>query len=121
LQREIVAMGYQAGLWLDAVTANAEVRRWQNKIANQRLHGTTSIKPANRLLEEQSHLQGLRTPWRGDIAAAPPQTAPAAIEPPAARPASVIERIETPTPAQHPLAVYAHLLTQRQQETAVAA
>jgi transposase len=117
----LVARLKQAGLRLDAVTANAEVRRWQSEIANQRLHGTTGIKPADRLLEEQRHLQGLPPPWRGDIAAARPQTTPAVIDPSAVRPAGATERIETPTPAQHPLAVYANLLTQRQQEMAVAA
>ena len=36
----------QAGLRLDVVTANAEVRRWQKEIANERLHGTTGGRQA---------------------------------------------------------------------------
>lgn len=104
----------QAGLPLDAVTANAEVRRWLKDVANARIHGSTQVQPAQRLQEEQAHLQGIPPPWRGDIAAARPLSA---TEPPvdagAARP-TVAERIALPTPAQHPLAVYAQLLTQLQ-------
>lgn len=47
----------QAGLPLDVVTAHAEVRRWQTEVANERLHGTTGSKPADRLREEQPYLQ----------------------------------------------------------------
>ena len=107
----------QAGLLLDAVTANAEVRLWLKDVANARIHGSTQVQPAQRLQEEQVYLQGIPPPWRGDIAAARPL---GATEPPvdagAVRP-TVAERIALPTPAQHPLAVYAQLLPQLQVAT----
>ena len=97
----------QAGLQLDAVTANAEVRRWLKEVANARIHDSTHLQPAERLQEEQAQLQGIPPPWRGDIAAARPL---GATEPPvdagAARP-TLAERIALPTPVQHPLTVYA--------------
>jgi transposase len=108
----LVAQLKQAGLRFDAVTANAEVRRWLQDVANERIHGTTHRKPAERLREERSQLQAMPAPWRGNIAAARPQATVAAA--PAERPVAVIERIETATPAQHPLAVYEHLLAQAQ-------
>lgn len=98
----------QSGLQLDVVTANVEVTRWLREIANERVHGTTQEKPAERMKKEMPHLQALAEPWRGDIAAARPQAA--APEPPAPRPAIVIERIAELAPAQHPLAVYEQLL-----------
>lgn len=104
----------QAGLQLDAVTANAEVRRWLKDIANARIHGSTQVKPAQRLQEEQAHLQGIPPPWRGDIAAARPLAeGELPVETPAVRP-TVAEQIALPTPAQHPLTVYAQLLAQLQ-------
>ena len=98
----------QSGLQLDVVTANVEVTRWLRELANERVHGTTQEKPAERMEKEVTHLQALAGPWRGDIAAARPQAA--APEPPATRPAIVIERIAEVAPAQHPLAVYEQLL-----------
>lgn len=102
----LVAALKQAGLTLDAVTANIEVRRWLREVANERIHGTTQARPAERLKEE--HLQSLPGPWRGDIPAARPQREVAArfME----RPVVVIERIAQESPAQHPLAVYERLL-----------
>ena len=50
----LVAALKQAGLTLDAVTANAQVRRWLKDIANERIHGTTQVRPAERLKEERS-------------------------------------------------------------------
>jgi len=35
----------QAGLILDAVTANIEVRRWLREVANQRIYGTMQVRP----------------------------------------------------------------------------
>ena len=105
----------QAGLPLDAVTANAEVRRWLREVANVRIHASTQAQPAQRLQEEQAHLQGIPPPWRGDIAAARPLDAPPPAEAGAVRP-TVAERIALPTPEQHPLAVYAQLLTQLQMD-----
>lgn len=99
----------QAGLKLDVVTANREVKRWLNEVANERLHGTTQVKPSERLKEEVQHLQPIPVPWRANIAAARVQGIVPA-EPAPKRPAVVIAHIEQETPAQHPLAVYEQLL-----------
>jgi hypothetical protein len=37
-----------AGLVLDATTANAQIGRWVEEVAHQRVHGTTGEKPAVR-------------------------------------------------------------------------
>jgi transposase len=102
----------QAGLTLDGVTANAEVRRWLREVANQRIHGTTQARPAERLKEER--LQKTATPWRGDVNAARPQREMVVrfME----RPVVVIERIAQVSPVQHPLAVYERLLDQIRDE-----
>jgi transposase len=42
-----------AGLTLDVETANAHVGRWLDEVAQQRIHGTTGIRPAVRLAEER--------------------------------------------------------------------
>jgi len=112
----LVAQLKQAGLTLDAVTANAQVRRWLKDIANERVHGTTQMRPAQRLQEEG--LQPIPSPWRGDIRAARPQHEVTAqlME----RPVVVIERIAQVSPAQHPLAVYERLLDQIRHEPGVA-
>jgi len=102
----LVAQLKQAGLTLDAVTANIEVQRWLKDIANERIHGTTQMRPATRLPTEC--LQTIPSPWRGDIRAARPQCEPATL----ARPVTVIEQIAQVTPPQHPLAVYERLLEQ---------
>ena len=104
------------GLRLDAVTANTAVRDWLRDVANVRLHATTRARPVDRLEAERPHLQALPAPWRGDIRAARPQpeappTTAAKPAPPTERPVAVIERLAVATPAQHPLAVYAQLLT----------
>lgn len=111
----LVAKLKQAGLLLDGVTANVEVRCWLKDVANERIHGTTQMKPSERLREERPQLQVMPAPWRGDIAAARPQSevAAALVE----RPVVVIERIETAMPAQHPLSVYEDLLAQVQAAT----
>lgn len=107
----LVAKLKQASLQLDVVTANAEVRYWLREVANERIHGTTQIKPRERLQEEQAQLQAIPAAWRGDIGAARPQTE-AATGTMAVRPGLVAERIEAATPLQHPLAVYEQLLAQ---------
>lgn len=112
----LVAQLNQAGLTLDAVTANAEVRRWLKDVAHERIHGTTQMRPALRLQEE--YLQGMPPPWRGDIRGARPQSGGMAA-PQAARPVVVIERIALKSPAQHPLAVYEQLLEQIRDELEV--
>jgi transposase len=48
-----------AGLALDLDTANREVMRWLEEVANRRIHGTTSVEPYRRLPEDQAHLQPL--------------------------------------------------------------
>ena len=37
-----------AGLKLDADTANREVMRWLNEVANTRIHATTGVQPCAR-------------------------------------------------------------------------
>ena len=108
----------QAGLQLDAVTANIEVSRWLAEVANDRVHGTTGVQPSARLRQERPYLQLIAAPWRADIAAARPlgaqATGTAALEVPAklVRPAVVAEHMAQVLPMQHPLAVYEQLLSQ---------
>jgi transposase len=104
----LVAQLKQAGLILDAVTANIQVRFWLKDIANERIHGTTQIRPSQRLPEEC--LQPIPSAWRGDIRAARPQRDKAVnlME----RPVVVVERIAQVSPMQHPLAMYEQLLDQ---------
>lgn len=45
-----------AGLLLDATTANAQIGRWIEEVAHQRIHGTTGEKPAVRLELERLSL-----------------------------------------------------------------
>ena len=63
----------QAGLQLDRVTANSEVRYWLREVANERIHGTTDMRPRERLQEEVAHLQAIPVAWCGDLTAARPQ------------------------------------------------
>ena len=104
----LVAQLAQAGVSLDVVTANSEVRRWLAEVANQRIHGTTQVRPVERLPEEG--LLALPAPWRGDIAAARPR--PMVIEATAERSVIHLDRLAQATPPQHPLAVYEQLLEQ---------
>lgn len=113
----LVAQLKQAGLTLDEVTANIQVRIWLKDIANERVHGTTQIRPAQRLPEEC--LQALPAPWRGDIRAARPQREEEVQL--AERPVVVVERIAQVLPAQHPLAIYEQLLAQLSNTREVAA
>jgi transposase len=46
-------------LTLDVETANIEIIDWLNNVANQRIHDTIKVKPADRLKEEQKYLQDL--------------------------------------------------------------
>ena len=104
----------QAGLKLDAVTANIEVACWLEKIANEREHGTTGVEPSARLRQELPYLQGLPSPWRADIAAARPQ-APvkaACSNIDLVQPAAVAQHMAQVAPMQHSLAVYEQLLIQ---------
>ena len=54
----------QAALKLGVDTANIEVACWLEKIANERVHGTTGVQPCARLGQERPSLQGLPGPWR---------------------------------------------------------
>lgn len=106
----LVCSKKQEGIKLDLLTANVEVAHWLKDVANERIHGTTKVKPNERLQEERPFLQALPAPWRADIAAARPKEAIAsAIEMPV-RPAIVIERLHQEVPQQHTLAVYEQLL-----------
>lgn len=49
----------QAGLQLDAATANAEVLKWLAEVANSRVHGETGKRPDEELLIERGSLQPL--------------------------------------------------------------
>lgn len=127
----LVAQLAQAGVSLDVVTANSEVRRWLAEVANVRIHGTTQVRPVDRLAEEC--LQALPAPWRGDIAGARPVrlgTEPS--EGPITVPATSqlialtayhqhqLAQPIPPIPPQHPLAVYERLLEQCRNDCEVA-
>jgi len=47
------------GLTLDLDTANREVLRWLNEVADRRVHGTTGVEPYLRLTEDRAYLQPL--------------------------------------------------------------
>jgi transposase len=49
----------QAGLDLDAATANAEVLKWLHEVANCRVHGETGERPIDRLAAERDALLAL--------------------------------------------------------------
>ena len=57
----------QAGLLLDADTANREVRRWLNEVANVRIHATLKERPADRFQHERERLQPLPRPYTGVV------------------------------------------------------
>jgi len=46
----------QGGLHLDAGTANVEVRRWLDEVANSRVHKDLKARPVDLLLDERKHL-----------------------------------------------------------------
>ena len=49
----------QAGLRLDVPTANAHIGPWLERVAHQRIHGTTGIKPQVLLDQERFQLNPL--------------------------------------------------------------
>jgi hypothetical protein len=59
----LVARLRQAGLGLDVVTANTEVKRWLCEVADTRIHGTTGLKPGEQLQVERAALQPLAAPY----------------------------------------------------------
>jgi hypothetical protein len=84
---------------LDATTANAQIGRWTEEVAHQRLHGTTGEKPAVRLELERLSLLPL------PVSATTP-----------VRLSEWRDVEETALPfesLQHPLAVYEQLLEVR--------
>jgi transposase len=84
-----------AGLALDVQTANHEVRRWLNDIANARTHGTTQAVPRVRWSAERPYLLPLPPPYPGR----------SLVDEPAR-----LAHWRTVPPLQHPLAVYDALL-----------
>lgn len=83
----------QAGLALDAETANVEVARWLREVANVREHGTTGRRPLDALHEERSHLLPLPPKAPQRIALPRTQAVPLPLE-----------------SRQHPLSVYQQFL-----------
>lgn len=55
----------QAGLFLDVETANREVRRWLNEVANVRIHATTREQPTALWQAERECLLPLPQPYSG--------------------------------------------------------
>lgn len=55
----------QAGLLLDAGTANREVRHWLATVANVRVHATLNEQPIARWEDERNHLLPLPAPYTG--------------------------------------------------------
>lgn len=86
----------QAGLRLDVATANAHIGPWLERVAHQRVHGTTGMKP--QVLLEQERFQLLPLPQRSPVLAQQ--------LPPVARP---VPRESL----QHPLSTYDRLLEAR--------
>jgi transposase len=80
------------GLTLDVETANREVLRWLNEVANNREHGTTGIAPCVRLIEDQAHLIALPVRMTQGV------------------PAISHARVVPFESLQHPLSVYQSLL-----------
>lgn len=64
----------QAGLLLDVATANAEVRKWLDEVANCRDHGELKERPIDRFAEEREHL--LPLPQRLVVAPREAEAAP---------------------------------------------
>ena len=85
------------GLTLDRDTANREVRRWLDEVANRRTHGTTGVAPCVRLTEDQATL----LPLPHGLRAGPATTL---------RPERTIRAALPIESLQHPLSVYEALL-----------
>jgi len=90
----------QAGLILDAATANVEALRWLRDVAHARTHGTTGVTPCSRMPAEQAALLPLPNPYCGERCWRP--------RPPNAPPAPRVP-IES---LQHPLRLYQQLLVE---------
>lgn len=84
----------QAGLTLDAATANIEVRKWLDEVANCRIHGETNERPCDRLAIERHAM--LPLPQR--LSVEPTKT-------------ETIAPVSWPvTPLQRPVAIYEQML-----------
>lgn len=84
-----------SGLIVDAETANLEVHRWLQEVANCRVHGELKERPCDRFMDERDQLQ----PYDGTVVPIVPTPA-----------------MVTPVPAeslQHPLSVYDALVELR--------
>lgn len=88
----------QAGLSLDVATANIEVRKWLNEVANCRIHGETNVRPCDRLEIERQALLPL------------PQRLP--VEP--AKPEVIAPVFWPVTPLQRTPAIYEQMLQEGQ-------
>lgn len=84
----------QAGLSLDAGTANIEVRKWLDEVANCRIHGETNERPCDRLELERQTL--LPLPQRQSV------------EP--AKPTAILPMVWPVMPLQRPPAIYDQML-----------
>jgi transposase len=84
----------QAGLTLDAATANIEVRKWLDDVANCRIHGETNERPCDRLEVERQALLPL------------PQRLP--VEP--TKPEVIVPAYWPATPLQRPPGIYEQML-----------
>ena len=84
----------QAGLGLDAATANIEVRKWLDDVANCRIHGETNERPCDRLVIEQDSL--LPLPRRVSVEPIKPET--------------IVPSSWPVTPLQRPPAIYERML-----------
>jgi len=88
----------QAGLSLDAATANIEVRKWLDEVANCRIHGETNERPCDRLVIERQALLSL--PHR------------VSVEP--AKPEAIVPSSWPVTPLQRPPSIYERMLQEGQ-------
>lgn len=92
----LAATLHQAGLRLDVATANAHIGPWLERVAHQRLHGTTGIKPQVLLDQERFQLMPLPSRSQPAVQRVPISTRPLPRE-----------------SLQHPLSLYDQLLEAR--------
>lgn len=95
----LMASMKQVGLHFDVEVANAHIGPWLIDVPDQRIHGTTKEKPADRLAAERIALQALPDRWWQSK-----------IDPPLAPNSSRVTPIES---LQHPLSIYDEILEVR--------
>lgn len=94
-------------LTLDIDTANIELKKWLDTIANQRIHDTTKKKPADMLKQERAFLQSLPA----ELLPAPPQEIDSSDLSETVMPLSKSELSQlNKTALHHELAVYEQLV-----------